>query len=266
MKTMKKAPKETVKSAKKLRSGKGRSAVDRQWDLAMQDKGPKDEVILQGWKLRLQQIINQRDTNVRRVSIESGLAPTTVRNMLFTQRSAGIDVITAICDHLQISLQWLITGDGRPDLEKSELERGVQSVPVIAWGDIASYIKRGNVEAMRHEQADAITPPDGRFRLDFSGRSMTGLIEDGDILDCSGAMRPEPEEVVVAWSAKQKKFLVRRVMPKAFGETGEIIEATLVSTGPTWPDVPFSTEAGDRLLAVVFNVIRPLRRTRRGGT
>jgi lambda repressor-like predicted transcriptional regulator len=219
-----------------------------------------DELV--GWKRRLYDTINRRNTNIRRVSIAAGLNPSTIRNCLWTSRSLGSDALMAVAKALDVNIHWLLTGDGEPDTSEIALS-GVR-VPVIAWGDVSDFLssKTERVEAMRFELAE---PVEGkrRFRLDFSGRSMSGLIEDGDTLDCSGDMRPEPEDVVVAWSATQKAFLVRKVQPERFGQSGEILAARLIAANSAWPDVLINTESGDKILAVVFDVIRHMRRSRR---
>lgn len=222
-----------------------------------------------GWKDRLQKLIRERDTNPRRLSIAAGLDPSTVTQVLRSSRSPGIETIAPIADQLGVSLDWLVRGRGSPAQPafSGGHNADTQQVKVIEWESVLNYAngKHDRVLVMRTETTQAIDPAEGRFRLDFSGSSMAPLIMDGSILDCSTALIEEPEDVVIVWLADQNKAVARQIMPEKVDKSGRIKTGTLVTPNDKWGSLAFDTSKGDKIIAVVIDVIRPLRRIKRRG-
>jgi len=222
-----------------------------------------------GWKDRLQKLIREKDTNPRRLSIAAGLDPSTVTQVLRSSRSPGIETIAPIADQLGVSLDWLVRGRGtaaQPAFSGGQ-NADIQQVKVIEWESVHNFVlgKHDRVVVMRTETTQAMDPAEGRFRLDFAGTSMAPLIMDGSILDCSTALIEEPEDVVIVWIADQKKAVARQIMPEKVDKHGRITRGSLVTPNEKWGSIAFDTSKGDKILAVVIDVIRPLRRVKRRG-
>ncbi len=220
------------------------------------------------WKDRLLERINELNTNPRKVSIKARLNPTTVNSLLKSARSPKIETAMAVADALGVSIQWLMTGEEivRVGEGKDAPNDDLQKVPVLEWGSILDYIDHRDAEIMRYELAERIEPGAARFRVEFSGSSMSPQVNDGEILDCSGAILAEPEDVVVAYSKGTNQVVARQVIPDNYSAEGIILSGRLVSPNPAWPDLPFDTRKGDRIVAVVIDVIRPLKKVRRAGS
>lgn len=219
------------------------------------------------WKKRLQEMIIIRKSNPRRVSIAAGLNPTTVNQLLKSPRSPSIDTILAIANALGVTVHWLLTGK---DPETGASNAGdaradvLQKVPVLAWPSVLAWTDHiGDAQVLRYDTAERIDPPTARFRLEMSGSSMAPLLDDGTILDCSGAMLPEPEDVVIAYVSKQRQCVARKLIPRTYSEEGRPVTGALVATNAAWPELAFDVTKGDRIIAVVFDAIRPLRRAGR---
>lgn len=97
----------------------------------------------------------------------------------------------------------------------------------------------------------------------MGGTSMAPLLEDGTILDCSAAATPEPEDIVIAYLSRAKACMARRLIPRSFDDSGKLLSGMLTTPNPAWPELVFNISAGDRIVAVVFDAIRPLRKMNR---
>jgi plasmid maintenance system antidote protein VapI len=221
-------------------------------------------------KSRLQLAIINAKSNPHKVSKAIGLNPTSIRALLTTSRQPLAETVVKLSEHLGVSVQWLMTGQSIPGVDSASSAAAsnspaeeMQVVPVIDFDDVMKFIsKEGDYDVLREEMAPTIEPAAGRFRLTHKGRSMTPEIHDGAILDCSSKLVAEPEDVVLVWLAKSKRVEVRRIQPESYADDGTIQIATL-SASKGWPDLRFSAADGDKVVAVVHEVIRQLRPVRR---
>lgn len=248
-----------VRSQKKLRSGPKAPAASK----ARRGPGrPRKEFnpaeITEGWKQRLYSIINQRGLSMREASIGAGLNPSTIRSMLVTPRQVGIEVLEAICDYLDISIEWLVraTGDSARDASRAE----TQQVPVLRWKDIGNHLEKGECEAMRTLVMQTMQPSEKRFALEFSGSSMSPYIQDRDDIDCLPGLRPHPDDIVIAWSRALGEYVCRRIKPTEVNPLGTVVSGQLEAIGSGWSNLEYSHKSGDRIVAVVVGVRRALRR------
>jgi phage repressor protein C with HTH and peptisase S24 domain len=213
----------------------------------------------EGWKQRIVDVMHERRLSARSVSLKAGLNAASLKTALRPGRRVGAETVLAFAQALGMSVEYLLTGAGSTSPQAGG---NVQRVPVLAPGSVVAFCNsdKEHVDTMRYDICEPIDPQVGRFRLDVAGNSMAGDLSDGDTIDCSTALDPQPEDIVVAWSAWAKTVVVRRLMPTSFDERGRPRTGELVATNKAWPRVQFSVDNGDRLLAVVFNVQRPLRR------
>jgi Peptidase S24-like len=220
------------------------------------------------WKRRLQEAIKLRaNSNHRQVSIKAGLAPTTVRVVLLGTNSTSVSTALSICNILQISVEWLLGGTGEmvhgarqaAATENDGQSTGaLQLVPVFALSNAHNALDGG--VPMRIEPAEKVDISGRRFRVIASGNSMLPTLADGDVLDVSSGMIPDPEDVVIVWIESRKNCVVRKILP-TYSDDGLVSGGELLPYNATWPKIRLTS--ADKILGVAFDCRRPLRQVRR---
>jgi transcriptional regulator with XRE-family HTH domain len=230
-----------------LVSGKGRSEI-----LTMQYNDP--------WKTRLVEAIRKSGTTPTRVGTAAGLSQSTVRQTLLGRDSPRVTTLIALCRTLGVTLDWIMLG-----VEKGEDIRVVPGqgvmVPVIELEQVRAFsINQQGVTPMRMEAAATADVQTGRFRCTHNDTSMSGLVDAGSTMDCSLTVEAETEDVVIAWIAKTNKVVVRTFLPKYKGSV--MVGAQLRPTSQSWPTIHMDLEGGDKVLAVVVEVVKKMRRNK----
>lgn len=216
------------------------------------------------WRRRLEREIKRSGRSVRQISMAAGLNAGTLSQTIKSGRMPGATHLLSVCEQLGVSIHYILTGEHVVG-GSSDAGGGAQLVPVLHWASIVDFVDNRGEEIMliREETAPAIEPPGRRFRLDFAGNSMSGLIEDGDIIDCSGMIAAEPEDIVIAYRPSAGECVARTILPTNFDAEGNITAGWLQPANEGWPRVPFDVARGDRIVAVVLDITRPIKRGRR---
>lgn len=246
----------TKKRGRPTKAALAREAAEQELTVSNQDQA--DE-----WRRRLEREIKRSGRSVRQISMAAGLNAGTLSQTLKSGRMPGATHLLSVCEQLGVSIHFILTGEHVVG-GSSDAGGGAQLVPVLHWASVLNFIDRGEeVMIIREETAPAIEPPGKRFRLDFAGNSMAGMIEDGDIIDCSGMIAAEPEDIVIAYRPATGECVARTIIASAFDDDGNILSGWLQPANESWPRVPFDVGKGDRIVAVVLDITRPIKRGRR---
>lgn len=210
------------------------------------------------WKVRLNEILIEKELSYAAASIGAGIDKTSISKYFKDNREPTLPHLERLCDFLGISIEWLVRGTGLPYLDSSEA--GLQKVPVIAWRDIGAHIEGRGCEMERTLMLQAVQSSERRFVLNMSGSSMSPTINSGDEIDCAPSVKPQPDDVVIAWVKGLGEYVCRQLDPVEFRPDGAVMSAKLVASGKGWSAIDFDHKRGDRIVAVVIGVTRRLRR------
>lgn len=99
----------------------------------------------QDWRPRLQEAISKSGRSARDISLSIGRAPGYVHSLLKDEKEPTLPNVVAICDDLQISVQWLLFGvemdgdaeellkmySGLPDTGRDEFMKMLRSLSAL---------------------------------------------------------------------------------------------------------------------------------------
>lgn len=168
------------------------------------------------------------------------------------------------CIGLKADPAWFLTEDGSveaPNVIAADFERPDPSdkIPVLDWLDVPAFLDGEEGEPLEYHSAQALEISGRRFRVLFKGNSMSGDIEAGELIDCGEGLEAQDEDIVLAYHQETDSLVVRRIIPSKITRKG-IVRAKLVATNTQYPDMDFDATKGDEVLAVVFDVIKPIRK------
>jgi DNA-binding transcriptional MerR regulator len=92
--------------------------------------------------LKLRELISTERLNIKEFSKVCGIPYNTLQNYLLERRTIGVDALTKISVHLNVNLNWLLTGVGPMYQQVNEHKKKIEKIKVIYEGEGAPALER----------------------------------------------------------------------------------------------------------------------------
>ena len=211
-----------------------------------------NQAAVEGWRKRLQEILDREGYTQRALSLKAGLGPTAVRHMIVKAEDAYLQTLAKVADAAGVDIAWLAAG--------AVVDTSVHKVPVwSAAGLPANPEEPGRAQPVGHLAINAPDFPDDVQAIQISDESMTPegqnsmpplhtIVLPGDVVLFSPGIQAESGRLVVARGPRGA--MVRRLQ---FTEDGKI---ALLSLHHLFPKVTITTK---QIAGAVVAVHRKLR-------
>lgn len=75
----------------------------------------------QGWRIRLMACIEEEGRSLRSISLQAGLGQNYLNQMVSDRKEPGIEVVRRLCDVLNVSVTYIVTGNELSKLDEELL-------------------------------------------------------------------------------------------------------------------------------------------------
>jgi SOS-response transcriptional repressor LexA len=188
-------------------------------------------------KARVEARLKATGKSARGASVEAGLDPETIRNILRGRsRAPGYEKVQKLAKALNCSVAYLTGRTPRPDdVEETEpAETDFQEIPVISfveagkWGAVTDPYPMGKADefiGVNHRVGAR------SFALRIKGMSMFPEYQEGDIVVIDPDVSPLPGDCVVARMGDDPEATFKKFRPRGRDKNGnEIIELAPINT------------------------------------